>query len=165
MPITCRPSVCDLCKTPYNYLQLNPSATHKFLSRCSGFEELPCVWQEIWTAFVALGYNHEIVCPRRTVWLHFQFEMKRFKILLIILTKMLYFNKSYPDSSSSPTSLGDSTVNTIHYSRLTVCLPAWLSWHWFLPINVDMVNRLWINWFSRRLFCKNNLTSRLLWRF
>src|SRR6218665_103658 len=38
--------------------------------------------------------------------------------------KALLFNKSYPDLFSSPTSLAVSTPNTIHHSRLTVCLPA-----------------------------------------
>src|SRR6218665_2553168 len=39
--------------------------------------------------------------------------------------KTLLFNKSYsyPDSSSSPYALPVSTLNTIHHSRLTVCMP------------------------------------------
>src|SRR6218665_1306757 len=35
----------------------------------------------------------------------------------------LLFSESYPDSSSSHTYLPVSTPNTIHHSRLTVCLP------------------------------------------
>src|SRR6218665_1500710 len=37
--------------------------------------------------------------------------------------KTLLFTTSYPDSSSSPTSLPISTPNTIHHSCLTVCQP------------------------------------------
>src|SRR6218665_2746457 len=37
--------------------------------------------------------------------------------------KTLLFNKSYPYSSSSPYLPPVSTPNTIHHSRLTVCLP------------------------------------------
>src|SRR6218665_902525 len=38
--------------------------------------------------------------------------------------KTLLFSKSYPDSSSSPYHpYPVSTQNTIHHSRLTVCLP------------------------------------------
>jgi len=36
---------------------------------------------------------------------------------------LLLFNKSYPDLSSSPYLPPVSTPNTIHHSRLTVCLP------------------------------------------
>ena len=49
------------------------------------------------------------------------------------------------------TSLPVSTPSTIHHSRLTVCLPAWLSGSWPLPIDFVLVKRLWISWFLR--FC------------
>ena len=52
------------------------------------------------------------------------------------------FNKSYPDSSSFPTSLPVLTPNTVHLSRLTVCLPDWLSGSDPLPVDFALDTRL-----------------------
>ena len=46
-----------------------------------------------------------------------------------------------------------STSCTIHHSRLTVCLPAWLSGSWPLPIDCVLVKRLWISWYLRLRLC------------
>ena len=64
--------------------------------------------------------------------------------------KILLFNKLYPESSSS-LYLPVSTPNTIHHSRLTVCLPD--SGSDPLPIDFILDKRLWISWFPRLRFC------------
>ena len=65
--------------------------------------------------------------------------------------KTLLFNKSYPDSSSSPTFLPVSIPNTIHHSRLTFCLPD--SGSDPLPIDFILDKRRRISWFPRLRFC------------
>ena len=65
--------------------------------------------------------------------------------------KTLLFSKSYPDSSSSTYLPPVSTPNTIHHSRLTVCLTD--SGSWPLPIDFVLVKHLCIGCFLLLRFC------------
>ena len=51
-----------------------------------------------------------------------------------------------------PAYLAVSTPNTIHLSRLPVCLPDSLDFD-PLPIDFVLIERLWISWFPRLRFC------------
>jgi len=51
-----------------------------------------------------------------------------------------------------PAYLSVSTPNTIHLSRLPVCLPDSLDFD-PLPIDFVFIERLWISWFPRLRFC------------
>ena len=100
------------------------------------------------------------------VWLHFHcvrwwVSVKRTQTSPLAISpqvflsklKTLFFNKSYPDSSSSPCLPPVLTPNFIHHSRLIVCLHDSLDLD-PLPIDFALVKHLWISWLSWLCFFK-----------
>jgi len=67
--------------------------------------------------------------------------------------KALPFMKSYPHSSSSSTSHAVSILNTIHHSRMTICLPVSLDLD-LLIIDFMLIKHLCISWVLRLQFLK-----------
>src|SRR6218665_1889629 len=100
---------------PYITL-LRPSVTSslKFADRSIAIA-VPSLWNKLPPTLRQLSYELAKTSP-----------LSIFPQLFYSKLKTLLFNKSYPDLSSPPTSLPVSTPNTIHHSRLTVCLPDFL---------------------------------------
>src|SRR6218665_2455177 len=95
---------------------LRPSVTStlKFSDRCIAIAVLP-LWNKLPPALRQPSDPSFELTKTQPLAISPQLFQSKLKTLL--------FNKSYPDLSSSPTSLPVSTPNTIHHSHLTVCLP------------------------------------------